>query len=68
MATTDAKLADLASDQLAAQVGKAKSFSVDGMSRTNRDIGELIALEKHVSRKRANRFGFGIAVVTPGGH
>ena len=42
MATTDAELADL--ERSATQVGKAKSFSVDGC-RTNRDIGELIALE-----------------------
>lgn len=68
MATTDAELAELASDQIASQVGKARSFSVDGMSRTNRDIGELIELEKHVTRKRASRFGFGLAVVKPGGH
>ena len=47
---------------------KPKSTMIDGISRTNHSIPELIALDNHERRKTGHAFGFRIAVMTPPEH
>ena len=59
----DAKIAELAA--------KAKSMSVDGTSKTEISIDEMIRLDKHQSRKNAtasSRMGLRIGMLQPPEH
>ena len=49
------------SDLIETEAAESQSVSVDGMSVSKRSIPDLIAADKHLSRKRGNRFGFGLA-------
>ena len=61
-------------EQLANEVTKAQSTTVDGVTQSRRSLSELIAYEKHLAAKTAAASpaaafrGMTVKVVPPGGH
>jgi hypothetical protein len=61
-------------EQLASEMSKAQSTTIDGVSQTRRSLSELMEYEKHLAAQQAaanpaRAFkGMTMKVVPPGGH
>ena len=61
-------LQDSVDEALTEAATSVKSFSVDGQSQTNRDVDDLIKLDKHAAAKAGHRFGFAMRTIIPPEH
>lgn len=61
-------LQDAVDSELLKQASTAQSFTVDGMSKSNRSLRDLIDLDNHVAKKRGHRFGFAMRQMIPPEH
>ena len=54
---------ELIATEILKQAQTDASMSLDGMSQSGRSLESLIAVDKHLSKKRGSRFGFGIGML-----
>lgn len=64
----DETLQDAVETALTSDASKPASFTTDGLSVSNRNLRDLIALDKHAARKSGHRFGFGMRTMIPPEH
>jgi len=64
----DEELKNAVDAELLKQATQAQSFTVDGMSKSNRSLRDLIDLDNHASKKAGHRFGFGMRQMIPPEH